>query len=76
MINPMGGPNMQFNIFLDPGHATIWGDGSMGGVLSGTIATGDNSRVHTAYGKIPAGQNALRVGNFSATLVMTLTYSP
>ncbi|WP_048439432.1 spore coat U domain-containing protein [Caenimonas sp. SL110] len=76
MANPQGGPHMQFNVYLDPGLTTIWGDGLTGSVLSGTIAPGDSNRSFTAYGKVPAGQNGLRVGSFSATLLVTLTYNP
>ena len=39
-------------------------------------APGDSSRSFTAYGKVPAGQIGLRVGSFSTSLLMTLTYNP
>ena len=76
MVNPQGGPEMQFNIYLDPTYSTIWGDGTTGGVFSGTISPGDSGRTFTAYGKVPGGQNGLRVGSFSASLVVTLRYDP
>ncbi|MES2632077.1 MAG: spore coat U domain-containing protein [Pseudomonadota bacterium] len=76
MVNPQGGPHMQFNVYLDPAFTTIWGDGTTGSMFSGTIAPGDSSRTFTAYGKVPAGQIGLRVGSFSTSLLMTLTYNP
>lgn len=76
MTNPQGGPQMQFNVYTDPTYSTIWGDGTTGSVFTGTLAPGYSARTFTAYGKIPAGQNGLRVGSFSATLVVTLRYDP
>jgi spore coat protein U-like protein len=76
LSNPVGEPPMAFNIYLDPSHTVVWGDGTAGTRLSGSIPAGDSHRTHTVYGKVPAGQKALRPGSFSGTLSMTLTYNP
>jgi spore coat protein U-like protein len=68
-----GGDNMVFNIYTEPTHSTVWGDGVTGslithGPLSGTFD-------HTVYGRIPSGQNTLKAGTFSGTMTITVTYN-
>ena len=63
-------------LFVDSGYTTVWGNGIIGSVFSGSIPVGDSSRTHTAYGKVPAGQNTLKAGSFSDWLTMTITYNP
>jgi spore coat protein U-like protein len=65
------GPRILFyNLYLDPSHLTIWGDGSPGtGVLS-LSGTGGNFPV---YGRIPARQN-VPVGPYGDTLHVTLVF--
>ncbi|HSV46547.1 MAG TPA: spore coat U domain-containing protein [Ramlibacter sp.] len=76
LANVQGGPNMAFNIFREPTHTTVWGDGGTGGLLTGSIAAGDSNQSHSVYGKIPGGQNTVRAGSFTGTMTMTLTYNP
>src|SRR5205814_2154905 len=52
-----GGQILAYNLYLDPTHLTIWGDGSAGtGTFSG-MGTGSNIAT-PVYGRIPAAQNA------------------
>lgn len=74
LSNLAGGEDMIFNLFTSPVYATVWGNGSVGGLLSGTIAPGNSNQSHTVYGRIPGGQNFLRSGSFSTSLTMTLTF--
>lgn len=72
MSNSRGGDNMAFNLYTDTNYLSVWGDDSSGntithGALNGTFA-------HTVYGKIPANQNTLKAGDFTTTLIITLTY--
>lgn len=76
LLNNNGGPHMAFNIYLDGSYSTIWGDGSTGSVIRGTIALGESSHSYTVYGRIPAGQTTLSPGSFSDVLTMTLIYNP
>jgi spore coat protein U-like protein len=71
-----GGPGMAFNVYLDGAYTSVWGDGFTGAVIRGSIATGDSSKTHTVYGKLPSGQSSLRVGNYSGALTMRITYDP
>jgi spore coat protein U-like protein len=63
---------LTYNLYLDPTHLTIWGDGSSGtGTVSGT---GTGANVGTpVYGRIPPGQNA-SVGSYSDVITVTVTY--
>jgi len=71
-----GGTLMAFNVYTDTGYTTIWGDGSTGVLLNGSIAIGSSNLSITVYGNIPAGQSTLKAGSFSDSLTMTITYNP
>jgi spore coat protein U-like protein len=77
LANTNGGDYMVFNVYREAGYSTIWGDGIIAGsVLGGTLPAGDSNQQHAVYGRIAAGQNTLRAGSFSDSLMMTLTYNP
>jgi spore coat protein U-like protein len=76
LAHDAGGPGMAFNIYLDGGHTTVWGDGFTGAAITGTIPSGDSSQTHVVFGKVPGGQSTLRAGNYSGALTMTITYNP
>ena len=63
---------LAYNLYLDPTHLTIWGDGSAGtGTFSGT---GTGSNVATpVYGRIPARQNAW-VGSYTDVVTITVNF--
>lgn len=72
-----GGAYMSYNVYVDAGYVTPWGNGATGSLLVGSIITiGSSSRSHTVYGSVPSGQNALRAGSYADTLTMILTYNP
>lgn len=74
--NVNGGAPMAFNVYTEASYTTVWGDGSVGSVLVGTIPTGASNQTHTVYGKVPAAQSTLKAGSFSDSLTMTISYSP
>jgi spore coat protein U-like protein len=76
LANSNGGDAMRFNVYTDAAYSVVWGDGALGSLISGSIATGDSNQTIAAYGRVPAGQNTLRAGSFSGSLTMTLTYNP
>jgi spore coat protein U-like protein len=77
MAGSAGGDDMAFNVYLDPAHTIIWGDGmTAGSPLGGSVPPGDSTRTHNVYGRIPGGQNKLRAGAYSTWLTMTMTFSP
>lgn len=71
-----GGPPMVFNVYRDASFTSVWGDGFTGALLSGSIPLGDSTSSHAAFGRVPAGQGALRAGSYSGTLTLTIRYNP
>lgn len=77
LTGPAGGDDMAFNVYLNPAHTQVWGDGLVAGsLMSGTIPPGNSNHSQTVYGRIPAGQNTLRAGSYSGLLTMTVSYNP
>jgi spore coat protein U-like protein len=66
------GSALAYNLYLDPTHLTIWGDGTGGtGTVSGT---GIGANIGTpVYGRIPPGQN-VAVGSYSDLITVTVTF--
>ena len=67
---------LHYNVYADPGHSLVWGDGSAGTVeVSGSFtAPLQTSASHTAYARIPAGQTDLAPGAYSDQLTITINY--
>jgi spore coat protein U-like protein len=69
-----GAARLDYNIYTDAGHTTVWGDGTAG---TQTQAYSTNVQTDTfsfiAYGQIPAGQY-VQVGGYADTIVVTVTY--
>ena len=72
-----GAEALSYNLYLDSGRTTVWGDGTGG---SGLIS---NSRLfsilfpwnesYPVYGRLPAGQN-VPVGAYVDTLIVTVVF--
>jgi spore coat protein U-like protein len=62
--------SLFYNLFTDPSHLSIWGDGSPGTSL---VSFSGTSGSRTIYGRIPAGQN-VSVGTYGDTITVTLTF--
>lgn len=76
LSNNLGGDDMVFNIYTNASYSTLWGNGTTGGVVGGSIPAGDSNQTQSVYGRIPAGQYTLKAGSFTDSLTMTLTYNP
>lgn len=73
-----GASTLDYNVYVNAGHSTIWGDGTGGSVtrnircnLRGPPTTCTGTR--TMYGRIPIGQN-VSAGGYVDTLIVTITY--
>jgi len=66
---------LAYQIYLNSGYSTVWGDGVQGSSFSGTMLLGLFSRTQTrtVYGRIPASQQ-VNSGNYSDGPVMTIIY--
>lgn len=70
-----GGSRLDYNIYQDSSHTTVWGNGSNGGQLM-TMAITDLlsfTANKTAYGRIPA-RRFPRAGAYSDSIVVTFTF--
>ena len=74
-----GTDTLQYNLFIDAGFTSIWGDGTgstvnVPGVGAGMSAT--KEKTHTIFGSLPnsvANQDA-PVGNYTDTITVTVEY--
>jgi len=63
---------LSYQIYKDTGRTDVWGD-DFGNNLDIGAAPNRNPRTFTAYGRVPAGQDAT-VGNYSDTVVATVNF--
>jgi spore coat protein U-like protein len=71
-----GGARLNYNLFTDGSHSSIWGDGKGGTATvsdSYTMSGSSTTRNYTVYGEIPA-QGGATVGSYMDTVVITVTY--
>lgn len=67
---------LPYTLYLDSGHATIWGDGTNGTSVNPTTGsfTGDGSaQGQTVYGRVAINQY-VAAGSYVDTVVATVTY--
>lgn len=64
---------LNYNLFTNVGHTTVFGDGSGATSTSAGTGTGSSQTV-TVYGLIPSGQNTVPVGSYSESITATITY--
>ncbi|MDB5711256.1 MAG: spore Coat Protein domain protein [Sphingomonas bacterium] len=67
-----GSDLLNYGLYTDSGHTTVWGDGTDGSTTTGT-GTG-TAQATTIYGRVLASQNAAPAGSYADTVAVTLTY--
>ena len=69
-----GSENLQYNLYQDSAHLTVWGDGT-GGTGTYTRANPPKNQdvLLTIFGQVPALQD-VSVGSYSDTLVVTVNF--
>jgi len=60
-----------YNLYLDPPHTRVWGDGSSG-TETATGNGGDNR--HTIYGRIDANQRKVPAGDYFDQILVTVEF--
>ena len=72
-----GGPGLLgYSLYRDPARTQIWGDGTSATFTVSdayTLGTPTMQRTYVVYGRVLASQQA-RVGSYSDTLVVTLSF--
>lgn len=72
-----GANRLGYNLFKDSAYSLVWGDGTGGSSSvsdSYTLAAPPTLRSYTVYGRIPGGQNLTRVGAYSDSVTVTVSY--
>ena len=70
-----GNEVLNYNLYLDAGHNTIWGDGTEGSSRYGPLNPANNSEVLLSiYGRIPPQQTNVKVGNYSDMITITISF--
>ncbi|RQT97040.1 hypothetical protein DF146_15295 [Burkholderia cenocepacia] len=67
-----GGGAINYGLYTDAGHSTLWGDGTAGSSTATGVGTG-TSQVVTVYGAVPA-QTTPAPGNYSDTITATISF--
>lgn len=65
-----GAHQLSYNLYTDPAHTMVWGDGTGGSVL---VSGSGTSVDEVVYGSAPAGQNPY-LGTYSDAITVTLTF--
>lgn len=72
LLGPAGAI-LNYNLYTDANHTTIFGDGTAGtATIGGTVRSGQTG-TGTIYGNIPGGQD-VKVGTYSSMIVATVTF--
>lgn len=71
MVGPAGS-TLRYNLYLDPLHTRLWGDGSPGSETVKGVASGE-SMVHDVHARVPA-QPLAPGGHYVDTIVVTVSY--
>ena len=67
-----GGSTMTYNLYIDSGRTTVWGDGTGGSDIARGAGTGAAQNI-TVYGRIRGGQS-VPTGSYTDTVNVTLTF--
>lgn len=67
-----GAEPLTYNLYLDAGHATVWGDGTTGTSRYGPVQPLSSDTL-TIFGRIPAGQDG-SAGAYSDTVIVTINF--
>ncbi len=68
------GAELRYNLYVDPGHRGVWGDGVSGGTaLVRGETDGRRATTITVYGRVPGGQR-VPPGPYADNLAVSLTF--
>lgn len=68
-----GGETMKYNLYLDAGHSTVWGDGSGGSNVYSTMLMVLDPVSVMVYGRVPARQDAA-AGVYNDSILATIVF--
>ena len=68
---------LPYQLYLDAGHTTVWGDGANGSSVNpttGTFSADGTAQSKNVYGRVTAGQY-VPTGSYVDTVLATITYN-
>jgi spore coat protein U-like protein len=72
-----GADRLGYNLFTDSARTLVWGDGTSGTSTvsdSYRLVVSPTARAYPVYGLIPGGQNLTRVGSYSDSITVSVSY--
>lgn len=72
MVEPAKGGLLYYNLYLDPAHTQIWGDGAAGTMAASGSGVGTPQLLYV-YGRIPPRQN-VSIGTYSDTVTVSVDW--
>jgi spore coat protein U-like protein len=76
-IMQAGTPQLNYNLYKDAAHMSVWGDGSGGTATvsdSYSLAATSNTLQYPVYGSVPGTQSGAVAGSYSDNILITLNY--
>lgn len=68
-----GTNTLQYDLYSDSSHSTMWGDGTSGTSTISPYTGNGSGQAYTVYGRIPANQYVVS-GSYTDTVTATVTY--
>jgi spore coat protein U-like protein len=73
-----GGNPLGYNLYTTNLYSVVWGDGTGGATVSGTMrltgSSANQTKTHTVFGRIPALQDAAVGSDYQDNVTVTVTY--
>lgn len=73
MTSSRGSDRLRYNLYIDPSHVTIWGDGTGGSSFVTALVDRTSTLKQDVYGRIPPRQN-VGVGDYRDVLTATVLW--
>ncbi len=73
MLSSSGSDRLNYNLYSNPSHTVIWGDGTGGSSFVSSMVDRTTTFNSLVYGRILPGQN-VGVGNYSDMLTATVNW--
>lgn len=75
VLNGPSGAQLRYNLYADPGYATVWGNGTVTDSVSALATVGGVlvTRSFTVYGRIPPNQ-FVAPGAYANTITVTVNF--
>jgi spore coat protein U-like protein len=75
LIGGGGTETLNYQIYRDAGRTNVWGFTTGGGTPDVVTGTGNGAgQSVTVYGRVPAGQNGVKIGTYTDTITVTVNY--